>query len=367
MRHLSKTKDSEYAFAFLVHPRNLEDVYRKYPFFKYFPKKFVLWFLLHFWPVVVSEITGLKSQINKNDIKGYIISIPITAHQMLENRELSVGKIIDALKLAEKKGVKIAGLGALTSSVTKGGLDLVGKTSVNITTGHAYTAYTVTSNVFKLVEILGIDKSKAVVAVVGATGSIGSSSAKIMARAGFGDFILIDQERKKHLFGELIMDLKELNKNIKIKISHKINSIKQADIIITATNAPEALVMSEDLKSGAIIVDDAQPSDVAPEVLDREDVLVVEGGVVHTSNIKSNFNFGLKDEFDNFCCLCEVMILASKKWNNHYVLNRATLELVDEISKDGDVLGFRLADFQNFKEVISQEKIKRIKNIIRNR
>ena len=44
-------------------------------------------------------------------------------------------------------------------------------------------------------------------------------------------------------------------------------SIKEAEFIITATNAPEAVVTSEDLKSGAVIIDDAQPSDVSPEDL----------------------------------------------------------------------------------------------------
>ena len=70
---------------------------------------------------------------------------------------------------------------------------------------------------------------------------------------------------------ELIPYLKNLNPNINIEVSHQISAIKKADFIITATNTPEALIKADDLKSGAVVIDDAQPSDVSPEALRRCD------------------------------------------------------------------------------------------------
>lgn len=353
-----------YGYAFLVHSRNLKDVSRRFPFSRYLPEFLISYFIKKLFPVTLSSITGLKSQKSGSEIKGWVIGIPLTAKQMIENRQLALKKIIQATKLAEKKGAKIIGLGALTSSMSKGGLDLVDKVNINITTGHAYTSYTVTGNLFKITNNWNINKDKAVIAIVGAAGSIGSTSAKLIARKKFKNLILIDLERKHHHFQPLIIEMLQLYPDISIAISHKISDVKNADFIITATNAPEAVIKSEDLKSGAIIIDDAQPSDVSSEVLDREDVLVLEAGIIHTPNIKSNFNFGLKGVNDNFCCMGEVLILASQQWDEHFVINRASLGLVDEVSDFGKNLGFSLANFQNFKELISDQKLEKIKRIV---
>ena len=96
----------DYSFAFLVHPRNTADIYKKYPFFKYFPDKFTDWAFRHFWPVVVSEIEGVKSVKSGKNIRGFILTVPLTAKQMLEDRDFAVKRIIDTIKLAEKLGAK---------------------------------------------------------------------------------------------------------------------------------------------------------------------------------------------------------------------------------------------------------------------
>jgi predicted amino acid dehydrogenase len=364
IRFLPNFNEQKYSFAFLVHPRNIEDTYRKYPFFKLFSQKFLLWFLRHFWPVVLSKVEGLRSLKSEKKIDGYVITIPLIAHQMMEDRELAKKKIVQAIELAEKLGAKIVGLGALTSSVTKGGLDLVDEVNINITTGHAYTSYNVTKNLFDFIKKFNVDKNKTLVAIVGATGSIGSTSAQLIARNKINNLLLIDLERKSHLFNDLIKKLREINNNVKIKISHQIGDIKNADFVVTATNAPETLIKSDDLRSGAIIIDDAQPSDVSPEVLDRDDVLVIEGGIVRTPSINSHFNFGLKSKYDNFSCMAEILVLASQEWSEHYVINKASLDLVDEISNLALKLGFDTASPQNFKESIKEEKINNIKRII---
>ena len=366
IRYLPNFHKKDYSFAFLVHPRNTADIYRKYPFFKYFPDRFTDWAFRHFWPVVLSEVEGVTSIKNGKKIKGFILTVPLTAKQMLEDREFAVKRIIDTIKLAEKLGAKIVGLGALISSLTKGGLDLVDKVKPNITTGHALTVHTVTGNLFRFVDIFKLDKNKVLVAIVGATGSIGSSSLKVLARAGYDNFLLVDIERKAHFFDNLVAELKKMNPDVKIKTSSQIRSIKEADFIITATNAPEAVVTSEDLKSGAVIIDDAQPSDVSPEVFDREDVIAIEGGLIHTPNIKNHFNFSLKDKYDNFSCMGEIMVLSAHEHNQNYVIDRPSLEHIDEISSMARKMGIRLSQFQNAKEVISQEKLNRVDNIIKN-
>ncbi len=53
VRYLPNLKEKENAFAFLVHPRDIKDVYRKYPFAEYLPEKVffgldkLVWFLVY--------------------------------------------------------------------------------------------------------------------------------------------------------------------------------------------------------------------------------------------------------------------------------------------------------------------------------
>ncbi len=357
-------RGDSYEFAFIVHPRSRHDVARKYSFFKHIPDKFADMITKYFWPVTLSKITGLKSKIDGKVINGHLISVLITAHQMVENRPLALRRITQACVLAQKRGAKIVGLGGLTSSFSRGGLDLIDKVDINVTTGHAYTSYNVTQNILALTNYMNLDREIIWVGIVGAAGSIGSTTAELLARGGFNRLILIDLERKHDHFPQLIEKLRSLNPRIIVNQSHQIRDLIRCDIIVAATNAPEALIKSEDLKSGAIVIDDAQPSDVHPSVFERNDVLVIEAGVTHTPNINSNFNFGLKDKQDNFCCLAEVFILAANEWDQHYVINRATPELVDKIAELGKKLNFRIANYQNFFEPISNTKLEYMRRII---
>ena len=357
-------KNNSYEFAFIVHPRSRHDVTRKYPVFRYVPDSLANLVTKYFWPVTLSRMTGLKSQINGKEISGHLITVFITAHQMAEDRPLALKRITQACNLAQKKGAKIVGLGGLTSSFSRGGLDLLDKVGIKMTTGHAYTSYNVTQNVFELVSYMNLDKKKIWIGIVGAAGSVGSTTAKLLVREGFANLLLIDLERRRHHFSELVEEIKKLNPKATVEMSYQIGDIKKCDIIVAATNAPEALIRSENLKSGAIVIDDAQPSDVHPDALERKDVLVIEAGVTHTPKLNNNFNFGLKNRQDNFCCLAEVFILAANEWDDHYVINRATLELVDKIANLGEKLNFTIGSFQNFKESISNEKLSYVKSII---
>ena len=355
-----RKQPNTYAFAFLVHSRGYRDIYRKYPILKFVPKGLVIFFMNRLWPITLSRVTGVHSLKDKTKVRGYVLGITMTAEYMMSHREEALRKIRQALYLARGKGAKIVGLGGLTSSLSGGGIALL-DIDVSITTGHAYTAYNVTQNLFKLTNIFNLDKSKIKVAVVGAAGSVGSLSSLILARAGYKNMLLIDLGRKSRNLDELESEIKKICLDVVVDKSNNVNDIRGYDFVVTATNTPEALVTTDKVSSGMIIIDDAQPSDIHRDVLKMEDVLVIEAGVVHTPGIHSNFNYGLKSKTDNFCCMAELLILASHQWEDHYVVNRATLENVDIISEMGKELGFEVAAFQNFQESIKDSKIEHMK------
>lgn len=357
-------KTNEYHFAFIVHPRNINDARRELSFFKYFPDKLLEWLINKLPPLIVSEITGLKSLKTGKEIKGCMISINLLPQKMLINRNLAIKKIIKAINIGKKRGVKIVGLGALTSSVTTGGKDLIDKVKdVHITTGHAYTAYNITLILLNIVGEFNLPQDKLLIGIVGAAGSIGSTCTKLLAKEGFKNFILVDVERKLERINNLLIpELRGIisQDGLNIKITSNIQEIKDCHFIITATNSPETLIKPEYLSKGTIILDDAQPSDVDISVLDRNDVIVIEAGLAHTPGIKTHFNFGFRDKYDNYSCLAEVLILSAIEYKDHFVIHRATFEAINKIKEWSKELSFKPAEFQNFKELVAKDKLNKI-------
>lgn len=350
-------------FVFLVHPRNLDDVARKYPFVKFLPDYLIRVCVKHLWPVIVSSIIGLESKEGKK-VLGYVISCPMLADQMMGNRPLALKRIMQAVRLAEKTGAKIVGLGALTASLTKGGIDLADKVNIRITSGYAYTAAVVTDHVLRAAEALDINLSNALVAVVGAAGSVGYNSTKLLAKKGVNNLLIVDLLRREDKVNQLIHELKNMNPNISLKYSDKIHDIQQAEIIVTATNAPETIIHSPDLKSGAVIVDDAQPSDIDDEVFRiRNDILILEGGVVNTPGIETHLNLGLANKDDNFSCLAEVLVISSGGYIISYMPEEIDGNLVDKIKEGAEKLKFRIGDFQNAYKVYTPQDIAYIRKI----
>lgn len=320
--------DKNKYFGFLIHPRELEDFYVKFPYFRFLPKTITEFASRHLKPVIISKIKGLKNK-NGQSVEGYVIAITLSAKQMLEDRRLALSKIKEAVILAKKLGVGVLGLGALTASLSRGGLDVAGL-GVGINTGRAFTVRNIGNYLKWLEEKLNINKNESIVAVVGAAGSIGSSVAKLMKESGYKKFRLVDLEDKIQDVDQILIEDDAGGDDI--KISHQLDIIRDADIIIAATSAPEVVIQPEDVKSGAIIINDAQPSDISPRILsERPDVLVLEGGAVRIENLDMHFNYRLKTKSDTFSCMAESMILAANGRFDDFGLGKLDMKLVSEI------------------------------------
>lgn len=360
------TGSMPYRFAFLVHPRDDRDLHRKLPLLRFLPSRLQRMFQYYWFPATVSRITGLKSAQDR-PIDGYVIAIPMSASMMMKHRTRALRQIRSAVRLARNKGARIVGLGALTSSLTHGGLDLIDIPGVAITTGHAYTGLSVSETLLSLMRKGEINPHNTHVAIVGAAGSIGTTTAQLLVRAGVRHLDLIDLPRKKDRVHNLIHRLHEFSKHGTFRYSDTLHPLKHTPFIVTATNAPEALVKPEHVAAGTIIVDDAQPTDVDPLLLLDGDVLVAAAGAVRTPGIAVNFPMGLQGKEDNYCCLAEVLTLAHQERNEHFVLDKPTMLMVDEVSAVGAKLGFHTAPYQNDRGFISEDHLLRVLALVRER
>lgn len=357
-----RPKKPKRAFAFIIHPRDINDVARKYPFVRLFPSAITAFLIKHLWPVTGSKVIGLHDK-QGNEIPGWIVICPLSARQLIENRKLAKKRILQTIRLAEHLGAQVVGLGALTSSVTNGGLDIAGEISASLATGRTMTAIVVVEYVNYLLFYFQEHIEDRRIAIVGAGGSVGATTALLLAKKGARHLLLIDLERKSDRIERLIEELVGGKEDLDIQKSHHIGDIKGADIVVTATNAPEALVASDDIRPGTIIIDDAQPSDVHPDVMKREDVLVIFGGVVKTPRIESHFHFSLAKKDENFSCLAETMLLARENIRKNFAIGHIAMAQLEQMNTLARTVGFTIATLQNSVRIYTKKDLDRIHSI----
>jgi len=345
-------------FAFIIHPLEKEDFYRKLKFMRRWPEAFVdaARFLP---PFKVSDITGVQGP--EAACEGLFVGCPLTATQILSLPEDYVlKKIIKAGKVAEKNGAKIVGLGAMTSVVGDAGLTIAKNLDIAVTTGNSYTVGTALEGTREGARLMGHDLNKAEVLVVGATGAIGSVCAKILARdVRFLTLLARNTNRLENLAASITAEtglVPAITQNVQ-------EAVQRADIIVAVSGAAESLIQAEDLKPGAVVCDVARPRDVSKSVaVQRPDVLVIEGGVVAVpGDVNFNFNFGFPPK-TSYACMAETMILAMEGRFESFSLGRdMSVSQIDEICALAKKHGFGLGGMRSFERAVSPEHIESVR------
>ena len=361
-------------FAFIVHPIEARrDVSRKYPVARYLPERAIEWYIKKRDPLVVADAIGIRSATGE-EARGWFIACPLTPRQFLS---LPVDFVWDKLeqcgKLAQEVGAGILGLGAFTSVVGDGGLTLAKRLpDIAITTGNSYTVATAIEAAIKAGELMGHSLPNARVAVVGATGSIGATCAEILARDA-AEVALVgrDPSRLEALAARI-----SGQSGAAIAIHTDVaTGLKNADIIITVTSAVDAVILPEHIKSGAVVCDVARPRDVSVRVAkERNDVLVIEGGVVSVPGEMrlpkpdkpgEAFSFGFPVG-TAYACMSETMMLAlDNRYENFTLGKEVSVAQADEISVIAKKHGFQLAGFRSFERAVDDEVIEKIRHNVR--
>jgi len=309
---------------------------------------------------MVSHITGVRSAAGP-EAEGWFVGCPLTPKQLANlPLDLVYRKINEAVKIAEDAGAKIIGLGAHTSVVGDGGITIAKNSKIAVTTGNSFTVATGIEGSLKAAEMMGIDPSEAKAAVVGAGGSIGWTCAQVLAKTCSAITLIdISQERLDDLKGKLSATARGT-----VEVTTDIASgIKDADIVITVSSAVNTIIEPMFIKRGAVVCDIARPRDVSTRVVEeRDDVLVIEGGVVEIpGDVNFNFNFGFPPK-TAYACMSETMMLALEGRYECFTLGKTvSLEQVEETQRLAKKHGFKLAGFRSFEKAVSEERIKQIR------
>jgi fatty aldehyde-generating acyl-ACP reductase len=349
-------------FAFIIHPIDPKrDVGRKFPLLgRYLSAGQINFFSTFFPPIYISQIDGLRSAATGREVKGWFVACPLTPARMLELPEKTVyRKIVETGRLAERLGARILGLGAFTSVVGDAGITISRQLSIPVTTGDSYTIAVAVQATREAARVLGIPLETATAAVVGATGAVGAVAAELIAQ----------DVANVWLVGRRVAALEGLRDKImsrtgaKVQIATEMTVLAEADLILTVTSAVDTVIEPAHLRPGAVVCDVARPRDVSAKVTaERDDVLVIDGGMVQAPGTEARFNFdfgfpaGLV-----YACMAETMVLAMEGRYESFTLGRnITVEQVREIETMADKHGFRLAGFRSFERAVTAEQIEKV-------
>ncbi len=334
-------------FAFLIHPRNA--VARDMGLllgapFGWVPERAYGW-AMRALPLPPLITGGIRFE-GGHMATGTLISVPLSARLLLglPRREVQV-RVAAAVDKARDLGATLVGLGGLTAPVTAGGQTLAGRTDIGVTNGNALTAAMTYLGALRLLAQLPAHPT---IALVGASGSVGSCVAQLLARRDAGELLLIARHP-----GRLETLRAALPQGARARVSTDMTDVRRADLVVLLTSSGEALLTSSHLKEGAVVLDDTQPRNTDPALkAQRPDVLIVDGGLVEVPAMRLRGSVGLPRGLA-YACLAETMLLSLAGHRGHFSLRLPSVEQAEtmlDLARHYAHLGFHLAPFHSFGE-----------------
>jgi predicted amino acid dehydrogenase len=320
-------------------------------------------------PFIYSHVTGITSPTGA-EAEGWLITVGGTPKELLAHRpEFTYGRLLAAAETARKLGAQVMGLGAFTKVVGDAGVTVARRAPLPVTTGNSYSASGALWAARDAVSRLGlmeVDEHGRFAGnsmVVGATGSIGSVCARLLALAS-DELWLVSPESAKLL--ALKHDIERQHPRAKIHVAATPNHhLRDMDLIVTATSGAGKRVLDiMEVKPGCVITDVARPLDLSAEdVARRPDVLVVESGEVKLPGQVEMRGIGLPPGVV-YACLAETIVLALEGRYESFTVGRdIEWEKVKEIYQLGLKHGMQLATISGVNGVYTDEDIARIREL----
>jgi predicted amino acid dehydrogenase len=358
-------------FAFVIHPLSQNYIKNAFPIPKATPK-FVMdkveTLAAHMPPMVYCKMSNIVSPTGA-EAEGWLISVGGTPKEMLSRSpEFTYRRLLQASKMAEKMGAQIMGLGAFTKVVGDAGITVARRSSLPITTGNSYSAsgaLWAAADAMRRMGLVHLNKHNKKVAaktmVIGASGSIGSVSARLLAMS-FDEVYLAGRTLSK--LDELKASILKETPDAKVFTTIDYNELlADMDMIVTSTSgAGKEILDIMRVKPGCVITDVARPLDLpASDVAKRPDVLVIESGEIDLpTKVKGMKSISLPPNVI-YACLAETIVLALEGRFEVFTVGRDTeWEKVKEIYKLGLKHGMKLAAISGVNGVFSDEDIAKV-------
>lgn len=358
--------------------------------------------------MVIKSVTG--EQVVFNFI-GLLLNSRIIADNIINGTLDDIhALVVSAVEKTKEMGCSVVGFGGFSSIVTKNCTDIV-TDAIGCTSGNSFTVAMGIEALFRKVSDEKMDLGMSCLAVIGATGNICSVYSEIAAekipriiligRKGkearlrqvaadiysnaFNEILLAQQEARgtgtngeaswesglsgvagkiystppvQHLLemhhsvddvGAWLFDAltKEMGDRAPIVATSDYGYLKEANLIVSASNVAEPVIFPHMLRKGPVVICDiAVPADTDESVTrTRDDVHVILGGIV---NLPKNHDFQLPGvpllkKGEAFACMSETILLGLHGMKENFSYGRITKQNVERISEIARTHGFGLA------------------------
>ncbi len=285
-------------------------------------------------PPQLVETVSVTSPTGKTIQGAYIDSVFVP--EMLRRFKTAKRKVLKAMELAQKRGIDITALGGFTSIIFED-LNLLKEERVSavelewqrFTTGNTHTAWVICQQVVTNAPLLGIDLDKAKVAVVGATGDIGSAVCRWLQRQGVGELLLV--ARRPQPLVELQASLGEG------RILSLEEALPEADVVVWVASLPQSLeIDTASLQRPCLMIDGGYPKNLDAKAA-AAGVHVLKGGIVE---FWQDIGWQMMEvaemarpQRQMFACFAEAMLLDFEAIHTNFSWgrNNITLATMDQI------------------------------------
>ena len=251
--------------------------------------------------------------------------------EMLSRFKTARRKVLSAMELAQKNGIDITALGGFTSIIFEN-FNLLKEQQIRsttlewerFTTGNTHTAWVICRQVETNAPKLGIDLSQARVAVIGATGDIGSAVCRWLSqRTGVKELLLVARQPQP------LLDLQqELGGGRILKLEE---ALAEADVVVWVASLPQTLsIDAASLKSPCLMIDGGYPKNLDTKA-SGNGIHVLKGGIVE---FFSDITWQMMEmtEMDNpkrqmFACFAEAILLEFEGIHTNFSWGRNNISL----------------------------------------
>jgi fatty aldehyde-generating acyl-ACP reductase len=295
-------------------------------------------------PPQLLERVSVTSATGQTIEGAYIDSVFVP--EMLRRFKTAKRKVLKAMELAQKSGIDITALGGFTSIIFED-MNLLKEERVSavaldwqrFTTGNTHTAWVICQQVLTNAPRLGIDLATAKVAVVGASGDIGSAVCRWLQRQGVGELLLV--ARRPQPLIDLQVSLGEG------RILGIDEALAEAQVVVWVASLPQSLQIDlASLPRPCLMIDGGYPKNLDTKAA-AEGVHVLKGGIVE---FWQDIGWQMmevaemaKPQRQMFACFAEAMLLdfEQRHTNFSWGRNNITLEAMDWIGAASLRHGFR--------------------------
>jgi fatty aldehyde-generating acyl-ACP reductase len=131
---------------------------------------------------------------------------------------------------------------------------------------------------------------------------------------------------------------------------------------VLLTSSPDTLIGPQHLKPGAVILDDTQPRNTHPRLLEqRPDVMLIDGGLVDVPHMTYRGSVGLPPGM-LFACMAETALLSLEGYSQHFSIGEPTFAQAVQtlvMAEKYRQVGFTLSKFHAFGKPLERVRTNR--------